>query len=237
MIGRWPSVTHIIDTDAAGGSSSRLIISHRGGPAPDTVQIEGVSATSLARTLVDVASTSSFLVAVTMIDHALRAEAERVQNEARRGLAGLPPLTAADLLDELGVVQPRTGARQAERAIMFANPLAANPGESMSRVRMHELGFEVPELQVCFPNVDGHDYWVDYFWRRIGKIGEFDGKHKYTRGAILGDRDPAAVVVAEKLREDALRRRVNSFTRWDWDMAISPRRFYEFLMSEGVPRA
>ena len=237
IIGTWPAVVHTLDPRATGGSNARAVVRHRAGPPAEPVQIEGVPVTSLSRTLIDVASSSSFLVAVTMIDHALRAEQERVRNDERRGVAGAPALTKADLFAELEYVRPRTGYRQAERAIAFANPLAANPGESLSRVRMHELGFEVPELQVAFPDIGGRDYWVDCYWRRIRMIGEFDGKLKYTRGAVLGDRDPAEVVVAEKVREDALRRHVSSFIRWDWDTAISPRRFYDFLVDSGVPRA
>ena len=99
-----------------------------------------------------------------------------------------------------------------------------------------ELGFVVPELQVCFPNVRGHDYWVDFYWRAVRKIGEFDGHQKYTRGRILAGRDPAEVVVQEKKREDALRDRSDSFMRWDWDLAESPRRFYDFLIEHEVPR-
>lgn len=236
LIGRWPATLHTTDPDATGGSSARFVTVHRGHPLVP-VEIEGLAVTSLARTLVDVAASSSFLVAVTMLDHALRIEQERAAADALRRTPGAPLLVKSDLLAELERVNPRRGRRQAERAIAFANPLAANPGESLSRVRIAELGFEVPELQVCFPNVQGHDYWVDFFWRRIRKIGEFDGNHKYTRGAVLGDRDPAEVVVAEKRREDALRRHVNSFSRWDWDTAISPRLFYEFLVDEGVPRA
>ncbi|WP_441792087.1 hypothetical protein [Leifsonia sp. YAF41] len=41
------------------------------------------------------------------------------------------------------------------------------------------------------------------------------------------------------MREDALRDDpgCNSFDRWDWDTAISPRRFYAFLVKHGIPRA
>jgi hypothetical protein len=41
----------------------------------------------------------------------------------------------------------KRGAVRAERDIDFASPLASSPGESLSRVPMHELGFPAPELQ------------------------------------------------------------------------------------------
>jgi len=235
-IGAWPKTVHVIVPDATGGSHGQATTRHRNVLPPEVVVIDGLAVTSLRRTLVDVAASQSLLVASTMLDHAFRAESERLDAGARQGLLVTPQLTKEHMLAELALVNPRKGRKQAERAIGFANGLAANPGESMSRVRMFELGFEVPELQVHF-FVGGRDYWVDYFWRGIRKIGEFDGKHKYTRGVVLGSRDPGEVVWEEKRREDALRRHVNSFTRWDWETAISPRRFYDFLVEQGVPRA
>ena len=236
-IGAWPKTVHTVNPAATGGSAARFITSHRGGPVPAMAKVGGQAATTLSRTLIDVAATSGFLVGVTMVDHALRVEQERVLSEIRSGVEGSPALTKDDLYAELAAVNPRTGARKVASVIEFSNGLAANPGESLSRVRIFELGFEIPELQVAFLNIEGHDYWVDFFWRRIRKIGEFDGKHKYTRGAILGDRDPGEVVWVEKQREDALRFHSDSFDRWDWDIAFSPRRFYNFLVEHRVPRA
>lgn len=235
-VGPWPRAVHMIDEDATGGSNGRFTVRHRSVAPPDTVLRDGLTVTSLARTLIDVATTSSFLVGVVMVDHALRAELRRVRDETKLGIRGMPALTKVDLLAELERVNPRTGAKRARQVIDFANALSDNPGESLGRVRMFELGFEVPELQVQF-SVKGNDYRVDYFWRGVRKIGEFDGLHKYTRGMVLGDRDPADVVVAEKLREDELRPLVNSFCRWTWDVAISPRLFHRFLVDHDVPRA
>lgn len=241
IIGPWPARVHTSTPDAGGGSSTRAIISHRGAPPAAPQVIDGCQVTSLARTLVDVAATSSMLVAVTMLDHALRTELECAErDQARRGdLTKAParqPLTTADLYRELAEVNPRTGRYQAERAIAFANPLSANPGETLSRVRIFQLGFEAPELQVCFPDILGRNAYVDFWWGRVRKIGEFDGFLKYGAGAV-GDRDPGTVVWQEKQREDALRARVRSFDRWGWELALSPNRFHAFLTERGVPRA
>ncbi|MDJ0323397.1 type IV toxin-antitoxin system AbiEi family antitoxin domain-containing protein [Cryobacterium sp. PH31-AA6] len=236
-IGHWPRTVHTLDLDASGGSSAQHQTSHRGGPDPELQVIAGVLVTSLARTLIDVAAATSFLVGVVMIDDALRVDQERVAAAARRGILLPAALTKADLFAELAAVNPRFGARQADRAIEFANALSANGGESMSRVRIFQLGFEVPELQVPFRNIEGSDYWVDYYWRRVRKIGEFDGMQKYTRGRVLAGRDPGEVVWREKRREDALRRHSDSFDRWDWDTAFSPVLFDRFLRDRGVPRA
>ncbi|WP_255455709.1 hypothetical protein [Cryobacterium lactosi] len=40
----------------------------------------------------------------------------------------------------------------------------------------------MPELQVGFPDILGGDVWADFFWRRVRKIGEFDGFLKYGSG-------------------------------------------------------
>ena len=239
IIGSWPARVHTSAPDAGGGSSTRAAISHRGAP-PDTPKvIDGCQVTSLARTLVDVAASSSMLVGVTMLDHALRVEQERVERDrVRRGQSpGPSALTKDDLFQELAIVNPRTGRRQAEQAIAFASPLSANPGETLSRVRIFQLGFEVPELQVCFPDILGGNAFADFWWRRVRKIGEFDGFLKYGVGPVLGNRDPGSVVWQEKQREDALRARVNSFNRWGWDLALSPVQFHAFLTERGVPRA
>ncbi|MDY7541646.1 MULTISPECIES: type IV toxin-antitoxin system AbiEi family antitoxin domain-containing protein [unclassified Cryobacterium] len=238
-IGLWPREVHALDPEATGGSHARFLTAHRGASAsaPDTVEVAGCTVTSLVRTLVDVAAGTNFLTAVVMIDHALRVEQVRAADDVRLGRAGARAITKDDLLTELALVNPRRGYRQAEAAIDFANPLSANGGESLSRVRLFELGFVVPELQVCFPNVRGHDYWVDFYWRTVRKIGEFDGHQKYTRARILAGRDPAEVVLQEKKREDALREHSDSFMRWDWDLVESPRRFFDFLVEHEVPRA
>jgi predicted transcriptional regulator of viral defense system len=241
IIGRWPETVHTSTPDALGGSSTRSTTSHRGAP-PDAVQtIDGYQVTSLARTLVDMTASSSLLVGVTMLDHALRVESERVERErmlAGSGdRAGLRALRKTDLYEELERVNPRRGRRLAERSIAFADPLSANPGETLSRVRIFQLGFEVPELQVRFPDILGGNAFVDFFWRRVRKIGEFDGYLKYGAGPVLAGRDPGAVVWQEKQREDALRARVQSFDRWGWDLALSPTRFHAFLTERGVPGA
>lgn len=236
LIGAWPATTHALFPEAQGGSSHRLLTAHRGIPDPLSTVISGVRVTSLRRTLVDMAAGSSFLIGVAMIDHVLHQEALRLNAERDAGIRGAPPITKDVLLTELAVVHPRVGWRAAHRAIAFATGLSANAGESLGRVRFEELGFEIPELQVHF-DVRGHSYFVDYFWRGIRKIGEFDGHLKYTRGEVMNGRDIVGVVTAEKNREDLLRPLVNSFDRWGWTLALNAPAFHRFLSEKGVPRA
>ena len=116
-------------------------------------------------------------------------------------------------------------------------PGAANAGESLSRVRIVDLGFAVPELQVRFDDILGSYALVDFYWRGIRLVGEFDGDMKYTRSRALSGSDPAAVVLHEKKREDALRRRVRGVTRWDWALLRRLPAFAAQLAEAGVPRA
>ncbi|GAA3203418.1 hypothetical protein GCM10017690_08020 [Microbacterium terregens] len=220
LIGAWPSKLHVTDPAAAGGSSSAKVMRHRARSDVDTGVIDGVRTTSLSRTVVDMCRVLPFASAAAMVDEGLR-----------RGL------TIARLLEELDRARVRYGHRAAAKAIEFGDARAANAGESLSRARIHELGYAAPDLQVTFTDLRGRRSDVDFFWTGVRKIGEFDGIHKYTRGEYTKGLPPADVVVREKEREDALRPLVNSFDRWVWDDAISLGRFDRFLRDRGAPRA
>ncbi|MDH6236644.1 hypothetical protein [Cryobacterium sp. CG_9.6] len=236
LIGAWPATTHALFPEARGDSSHRLLTAHRGVPDPNSTLVAGVRVTSLPRTLIDMAASSSFLVGVAMVDHVLHHEALRMKAESKAGSQAASAITKDALLTELAMVHPRAGWRAAHRAITFANGLSANAGESLSRVRFDELGFEIPELQVRF-DVNGRTFFVDYFWRGVRKVGEFDGDIKYTRAEVMKGKDIVGVVRSEKKREDLLRPLVNSFDRWDWDLAFNSPDFYRFLCEKDVPRA
>lgn len=118
------------------------------------------------------------------------------------------------------------------RVFRHASRLSESPAESLSRARMIELGFELPQLQVHLTGADGVDYRVDFWWEELGLVGESDGWGKYsTDGA-----DPAESLRREKRREDALRERGYRFIRWDWTDASDPQRFAELLVRNRVPR-
>ncbi|MEL4319867.1 hypothetical protein WJX64_12700 [Leifsonia sp. YIM 134122] len=241
-IGDWPAELHTFEPGASGGSTSRLITTHRSGPSAETVVIDGVIVVALERTLVDLALNESPERAVTAIDAALRRDAERYATDMRRrnGEAHLvrPPLSKEALLTELDAVAPAFHRARAESVIRFADARAGSPGESLSRVRMRQGQFVIPELQVRFPNILGSYADVDFYLEGVRKVQEFDGKFKYTRGAFVkeGD-DPGEVVWQEKQREDALRQqeRVDSFDRWTWDTVLPLKKFRRFLLERGMP--
>ncbi len=191
---------------------------HRTTESRENVLVDGLRVTSLARTLVDIGCAAPFLQAVAMIDVAMR-----------RGV------TAESLLEELAYVQPGRGGRRAARAISFGDGRSESVGESLSRVRMWELGFVVPELQVEFTAVHGPRSFVDFFWPRGRIVGEFDGRDKYRNPLITDGRSTGDIVLAEKDREDRIRPQVQRFIRWGWNAAWDGPRFGNYLRSHSVP--
>lgn len=123
-----------------------------------------------------------------------------------------------------------------ERCLELADARSESAGESLSRVRILELGFEPPMLQVSFA-LGRTLARVDFYWPSVGVVGEFDGRLKYTRAAGLGASPAEQVVWEEKLREDALRARGLKVVRWVWDDLQRPGVLAGRLRNAGVPLA
>ncbi|MEJ1087725.1 hypothetical protein WDU99_05290 [Microbacterium sp. Mu-80] len=175
----------------------------------DVVEIEGMRVTSLMRTVMDVARASAFATAVGCADAALRrvavdgyvvdADAERQWRSDAFALAA-PGLR---------------GVRQARRVIEFADGRAQLPGESVSRVHLHALGFSHYDLQVPVTGAMGDQYWLDFAFPRSRTFGEFDGEGKYTDQALRGTASAHEAVLKEKRREDDVRGVTGwRFARW-----------------------
>lgn len=108
----------------------------------------------------------------------------------------------ADVLDQwrhLGHREELLGALERAR------PGAQTVFETFSRLSLIEQGIPEPVLQQPFYDEDGLIGYVDMWWPDWNVIGEADGAVKYrTRGDV----------VAEKRREDRLRRRGPAVVRW-----------------------
>ena len=129
----------------------------------------------------------------------------------------------------------RGGARLA-RALTFADGRAESPGESWMRVLIHQLGFEVPDLQHEYRLADGRRFRSDFRWPSIRLAGEFDGRLKYRAGEARGGRTAEQVVMAEKEREDAVRATGDGMLRCVRDDLRDSRRLRQKLEAAGVPR-
>lgn len=167
----------------------------------DVVVVGGIRCTSLERTVLDAARTLPFVSAVAVADAALR----RVAMDGRSYDAAVAERWLTPIRDRAGAMRGVRGIRQARRVLDFADGRAELPGESVTRVRLSELGFTRFELQVPVPGPAGHDYEVDIGLGDAGALLEFDGQGKYTDAAMRGGRTIEQVVLAEKRREDWIR--------------------------------
>jgi hypothetical protein len=192
---------HVLRRPPAGGSGSARVHLHIAqiGDAELTV-VDGILATDVTRTVVDVARSESFESAVVTADAALR---------SRR----TTPAALGQCLTSMGAVP---GVRRAARVLAFADRASESVGESRSRVLMHRLRLPAPDLQVRVRRPDGSVIGrCDFGWRSQGVLGEFDGRVKYGR-LLLPGKDPGDAVFEEKRREDDLRDHGWRVTRWTW---------------------
>ena len=226
-VGRWPQVSHQLAPAQPGGSSRTQIRRHEVGLDPLSTRIDGTTVTSLARTVVDMACTTSMLRAVVMADAALRTPDATEWNRV--------PTSTAELHAVLESLLPYRGHARAGRVISFATGLAESPGESFARVQFHALGLPAPELQVPFYDELGLIGIADFYWRHLGLICEFDGLSKYgvlrryQRGMTTQQ-----VVIDEKKREDRMRRVSDDFVRLDWPTVQDRRTLAAHLRPHGL---
>ncbi len=192
----------------------------------DVRLVNGLFVTSLERTLIDLAATTSFASAVISMDHALGDDLGRAT-----------PMTTKELVvEELNRLDLRRGRARIESVVSFAVACSGSPGESLSRVRFHELGFPAPNLQVEFIHHTGIKDRCDFDWEEFGLIGEFDGHGKYLDPRLRAGLSVDQIVIREKQREDRLRTRRPRFSRWEWRDALEPGRLLAILTDAGLPR-
>ncbi len=188
------------------------VVRHRGDVEDGILDIHGLLCTNLIRTVADTARTMTFEQAVTIADSALRLKCVRRTGEYDARLAD-------EFRDHARETVRRSaqGLRRAERALDFADGRAQLPGESLSRIRLSELGFQRLGLQVRVPGPEGSAYYVDFELEEARAFGEFDGTIKYVDGKMLDGRTTADVFDREKQREDWIRGRTqHRFVRWGW---------------------
>ncbi|MCF8604126.1 hypothetical protein L5I01_12240 [Gordonia sp. HY442] len=185
---------HFATSRSGGGRRMATRHIHSGLSDDDVVEVDGIAVSNLVRTAIDVSAGKPFAQALAALD------------SARRMGVGSDELDA-----ELHRRRIRGGA-VVTAALRYSDGRSANPGESWGRAQMIEAQLPVPDLQARFELRDGSVAFTDYEWEgRL--VGEFDGLRKYGRdlkpGQSIDD-----VVVAEKLREDALRDHVTDVARW-----------------------
>lgn len=121
-------------------------------------------------------------------------------------------------------------------AVGFADPLSESPGESRSRVLIHQLGFVMPELQRPVRLSDGSTARLDFEWQGDGVAGEFDGRIKFAEAKALSGQSESGVYWNQVRREEDIRDTGRKVARWSWQDLDEPRRLELKLLREGVSR-
>lgn len=187
--------------DRTGGGIRRSLVHVHGSPLPsaDVTIVVGMPVTTLARTVIDLGRTRPLVEAVAAGDRALT-----------NGLSAPALRASAEGMTRW------PGIRSAGRALALLDARSESPGESVSRVRMHEDGIPAPELQLQVRAPDGRLIGrSDFGWPAHLTLGEFDGQTKYNR-LLKPGQSVQDVVLAEKQREDALRDLGWQVVRWVW---------------------
>lgn len=229
IAGRWPDAVDLADVRGTTPRSRGGIRWHRGAIDPeDVVRIGGLWVTGLERTLLDIARSREFASAVPALDHGTH---PRI---ILPGGVRAPGAVKARLLERIEAEGVRRASRRASVAISFSDARADSPGESISRVNIHRLGFPPPDLQVAFERPDGGRDIVDFDWPEQGMFGEFDGFGKYVRQEFTHGRSMEQVLWEEKLREDRVRMHRPRGARWGWAIAIDPMLLRQRLLTAGL---
>ncbi len=120
-------------------------------------------------------------------------------------------MTRAELSATLESLKGVTGIAAARDLVAFVDGRHESPGETLTGVRLRQLGFAyTPQVEIT---AEGHRYRVDALLDEHPVILEFDGASKYGEALDL---------VAEKVREDRLRRLGYEVVRITWDDLADP---------------
>ncbi len=192
--------------------------------------LNGLALTALPDTLIDVARTMPFLTAMVMVDFALH----------RPRFGNVAPLcTEAELIDAYERRYPFPGSTRVLAVLERRTTLVESVLETVSRVHVEQLGFPTPVLQypVVLPR-SGRTVYLDTAWPEHGVWGEADGDGKYL-GNARSDRDArdiAAIMLAEKRRENEVRAATHwNCARWGWGEAWRLPQLRAILIEAGLP--
>lgn len=214
---------HALTTYAGGGRSRAGVRRHFAVRGSEQAQeVKGFLVTDRVRTVLDIAASVPFAEAGVPVDFLLN----RKRNSQ--------PVTKQHLLDGISGRYSKAAGRRITAAVNFGAGDSGSAGESYARALMHVLGFEVPQLQYAVNTTKGTVY-TDYYWKRVGLVGEFDGREKYMKPEYLKGRTPSEVVIEEKDREDAIRATGRRVFRLVWsDLTVG--KLERALEAAGVPR-
>ncbi|MDN3496667.1 hypothetical protein QL996_12065 [Planococcus sp. APC 4015] len=198
-----PSAVDVTIAGALGAASSGGIRRHRDRIAgTDTQMVEGMRCTTLDRTIFDVMRVAPLDTAVACADAVLRRIAAP---DGRSQDADAAESWRARMRARADDARGARGVRQARWITEFADGRAEPTGESVTRLRLHRLGFARARCQVAVAARGGRTYWVDLALDDARVFVEFDGKGKYLDEAMRDGIPFEEVLLREKQREDWIR--------------------------------
>lgn len=251
MVGT-PTKLHVLTETTVGGRSRKDVSRHVGSLTKDVLRCGQFLVTDKLTTTMALINKLSFPYAVAVCDSSLRTPKPRPTDNIFLSLSADPQrlgdatweheLTQGPplLLSELRAAAlelPSAAARaRAQAVIDFSSADSGSAGESISRAKMHLLGFPAPQLQRRFVLRDGSNAFVDFWFEEYKVAGEFDGRGKYLRAGWGGGKSIQDRVLAEKAREDQIRAQGVGFVRWTWDEMQNRERFAWLLRQAGLPQ-
>ncbi|GAA4822885.1 hypothetical protein GCM10023353_34400 [Tomitella cavernea] len=197
---------HMTRSGSGNGNSNVRKIMHSV-PLPDdqVIEFDGISVTSAARTIVDIAGMGLFEQAVCMGDHAL--------NNAL--------ISVDDLDTALGSLRGCKGAAQARAAVRAMDLRSESVGETRCRLLLTRLGLAPTSLQRVVRYEGKYIARVDFSHDDEGIVGEFDGMVKYRLHGQTGEAQSRALA-DEKAREERLTSLGLKVVRIVWKDLVDP---------------
>lgn len=129
----------------------------------------GIKVTTAARTVVDLARTSSFKEGVVVADSALRKK----------------KTTLSELNAVIGGCPRWPGLAQARQVVAFSDGRSESALESISRIAFRDLGLPPPRLQAEIWNDDvAFVGRADFLWPEHRTVAEADGLAKYENPSL-----------------------------------------------------
>ncbi|MET4622253.1 very-short-patch-repair endonuclease [Arthrobacter sp. 2762] len=173
----------------------------------DVVQVQGLRATTLERTIFDSARMLSYPKALVIMDHGLRVGADRSR------LTSLATVSSG-----------KRGIRTLRKALDNADPRSESAGETLTRELMQRLSIRPPQPQFEVQSRLGR-HCMDFAWEEQRLALEFDGRTKYF------DFNPTEeVIFQERRREKALVEEGWRFIRIEWKDLFQERAFKERIL-------
>ena len=169
-----------------------------GSVAGDVTTVLGLPCTTLDRTVLDLARLAPDDRALVCLDAAVRRRfpvprGEPTSAEARVWLGTLAASPS--------MAPGARGRRKAARLLALADAGAESPLESVARLRLRSLGYDVA-TQVAVRAPHGGWYHFDLELEGLDVLCEVDGRRKYVDTGMRRGRSAEQVLVEEKRRED-----------------------------------